>query len=239
MTEINIFKELNYNVFFKELEYYVKYYGNEFKPMQGLEHIIHILKKYTNEGSWMDLGGGSNTSFWRMAFPRLNNIVSIDINKEAFFLSELIIKYFKKSPCMLKVEQLIGDHANLNDNTKISYIQADLLKQNIESNERYNNITQFGLLGLINSEYEFKRKSNEIINLLEDQGIYIGVNWIFSNTYALQKGFNNSFINTKLIKEVVDENSVDLLYCKEHDILNDENYTQLVLYVLKKRRVND
>lgn len=54
-----------------ELEYYIKYYGSEFKPNQGLEVIIQVIRMYSKNGSWLDLGGGSNSPFWRMFFPKL------------------------------------------------------------------------------------------------------------------------------------------------------------------------
>ena len=48
-----------------ELEYYIKYYGSEFKPNQGLEVIIQVIRMYSKNGSW-----------WRFKLTILENVFS-------------------------------------------------------------------------------------------------------------------------------------------------------------------
>ena len=217
-----------------ELEYYIKYYGNEFKPNQGLEEIIYAIKKFSQKGKWLDLGGGSNTPFWRMFFPELDQILCMDINQEAFLLSELIINDFIESPCYKHVRQLFGVNSYENREITIQYMQADLLAQKIELDNSFDNITQFGLLGLMESEEEYIRKSEEIMRLLSENGIYIGVNWIFSKKYQERKGFSNEYIGKETISKIVN-NELNLIHYQEVMIKDDPNYDKCVIYVINKK----
>lgn len=141
-----------------ELEYYIKYYGSEFKPNQGLEVIIQVIRMYSKNGSWLDLGGGSNSPFWRMFFPKLDRIMCVDINPEAFLLSELIINEFIESPCYNQTRQMFGNRNGENSNIEIKYKRMDLLSEDIVFDCKFDNITQFGLLGLLRDEDEFIKK---------------------------------------------------------------------------------
>lgn len=220
-------------IFLRELEYYLKYYGNEFKPDQGLEEIIRLVREYSKEGKWLDLGGGSNTPFWRMFFPKLEKILCVDINHEAFLLSDLIINEFDESPCYRTARQMFGIEENINADTEIQYQKADLLSEEIAFDQSFDNVTQFGLLGLLKNGNDFVYKTKEILKCLKDDGVYIGVNWIFSSSYQQKMGFSNEFICKDLISKVEAE-GYKVVYYSEEKIINDPNYEKCILYVVKK-----
>ena len=217
-----------------ELQYYINYYGNEFKAGQGLENIIDIIQMYTKSGTWLDLGGGSNTPFWKMFFPKLDKIVCMDINREAFLLSELIMNEFVESPCYKEGRKMLRK-PKYNDNVKIEYECSDLLSQEIVFKEQFDNITQFGLLGLLVRAEDFLVKTREILNGLKNNGIYIGVNWIFSETYQKKMGFSNSYINKNLLLDCEVVGEIEQIYYREVQIHGDPNYDKCIIYVMKKR----
>lgn len=226
------FADLDYNILLNELIYFTKYYGSKVKPQQGLDEIFDVIKKYSIEGSWVDLGGGSNTPFWRMGIKKVNKILSCDINREAFVISEMIINNFRLSPCFEYVRELIGEGWDKNNKIQISYKQIDLLNEVIELDGKYENITQFGLLGLTTEKSDFLSKTREILQFLKKDSVYIGANWIFSSKYQKKTGFSNKFIDEGLINSLNDD-KYEVLYCKKHMIYNDPNYTHLILYVIK------
>lgn len=227
-------------IFFRELDYYLRYYGNEFKPNQGLEEIIKVVKKYSKNGKWLDLGGGSNTPFWRMFFPKLKSILCADINHEAFLLSELIVNEFIESPCYKQARHMFGIVENENADITIQYQKADLLSEEITFDLCFDNVTQFGLLGLLKDENEFVYKTNEILKCLDVDGVYIGVNWIFSPSYQQKMGFSNGYICKSLISKV-ETGSYKVIYYSEEEIKNDPNYEKCIIYVIKnfENAIND
>lgn len=227
--------KINSKVFGQELNYYLKYYGNEYKEGQGLDIIIDVIKKYSVNGSWIDLGGGSNSPLWRLAFSDLKNMVSVDLNEESFMISELIINNFETSPCYKKVMDFCKCSKLDKNKMQFKYIKSDLLNGLFAFDDKFDNVTQFGLLGLTRSLDDFKRKTNEIIELLNSGGVYIGANWIFSESYSKVKGFSNEFISAKQIYEVAKSiNNIKVLCCKEININDDLNYTKVIIYAIKK-----
>lgn len=221
-------ERINSKVFFESLMYYMNYYGSEYKENQGLSEILEMIKLYSKGGSWIDLGGGTNTALWRMAFKRLNKICSVDLYKENFLLSELIINYFEESDCYKMAKKICN--VNETNNLQITYEQKDLLNEKVEFSEKYDNITQFGLLGLLRNQNDFCNKSKEIISIGSSGSIYIGANWIFSKSYAEEIGFPNSYINIQLIEKIAKETKSSILNIKNVKIHNDEKYDKVVVY---------
>lgn len=219
---------MNSKIFFDSLKYYVDYYGSEYKENQGLKEILETIKLHSKSGSWIDLGGGANTALWRMAFSELDKIHSVDLYRENFLLSELIIHYFEESECYKIVKSICN--ANEIKNLHITYEQKDLLGDKIDICEKYDNVTQFGLLGLLRNPEDFCSKSKEIISIGSNGSIYIGANWIFSKSYAEKKGFSNSFINKQLIEKIASETQSTILDIKDVKIQNDKNYDKVMVY---------
>ena len=46
------------------LNYYRKYYGAEYRYGQGLDEITDIISRYSKQGTWIDLGGGTSSIIW-------------------------------------------------------------------------------------------------------------------------------------------------------------------------------
>lgn len=88
LTDIN---QIEYK---KQLTYFYKYYGAEFRKGQGTEYILNMIKKFSNEGTLIDFGSGSNIYFWLIAFNQINYALCVDISKEAFYINECIRKKY-------------------------------------------------------------------------------------------------------------------------------------------------
>ena len=108
----------------------------------------------------------------------------------------------------------------------------DLLSEDIVFDCKFDNITQFGLLGLLRDEDEFIKKTRDIMNALKRNGVYIGVNWIFSKIYQKKMGFSNEYISERLLSNI-ETRSIKLIYYEEVEIKNDPNYDKCIIYVIK------
>ena len=155
-------------------------------------------------------------------YPDLNIkiICEVDINKMMSLLQNHEIDF------------AIIDTEIENSNIEIKYKRMDLLSEDIVFDCKFDNITQFGLLGLLRDEDEFIKKTRDIMNALKRNGVYIGVNWIFSKIYQKKMGFSNEYISERLLSNI-ETRSIKLIYYEEVEIKNDPNYDKCIIYVIK------
>ena len=105
------FNNINIDEYNKQLEYFTKYYGDEFKEGQGTEIILEVINKYSKNGTLIDFGSGSNIYFWLTAFNDVNDVTCVDISKESFYINEQIRKkelYPKSCKYPLKKYNVVG-----------------------------------------------------------------------------------------------------------------------------------
>ena len=228
----------------QKIDYHREYFKNSYQqPLrsnQGLDEILQAIKKYSRQGKWLDLGCGSNSFLWRIPMGKDIELTCVDIDLEA----EIVLKEIKderfKDGCYLYAFE---NYSNLTYDqvysTPYKFIKQDLFQQKITFDETYDMISQFGLLGLSYNIENFIEKSEEILQSLKSNGIYIGVNWIFSEELSNKKKFNNSFIDESLIQEVADKNGCAVLKIQKVHIEGDQNYDELILYVLQKNANSD
>lgn len=74
--------------------------------------------------------------------------------------------------------------------------------------------------------------TRDIMNALKRNGVYIGVNWIFSKIYQKKMGFSNEYISERLLSNI-ETRSIKLIYYEEVEIKNDPNYDKCIIYVIK------
>lgn len=55
------------------------------------------------------------------------------------------------------------------------------------------------------------------MNALKRNGVYIGVNWIFSKIYQKRMGFSNEYISERLLSNI-ETRSIKLIYYEEVEI---------------------
>lgn len=227
------FDEIDKEEYKKQLKYFNDYYGSTFRKGQGTEEILELINKYACNGTLIDFGSGSNIYFWLLAFKNIEKVLCVDISKEAFFINEQIRrKELYPNSC----EYVIKKYGkNFEDTLKIcvDYLICDVLHSSIDNTIKYNNVSQFGLLGLCRSEREYISNLKKIYNLLEEGGTLLGANWCFSKTYCKKMGFNNNYISEKMIQDFSKKQNCKTLIVKKVPIENDPNYDFALIYAIK------
>ena len=227
------FDKIDKEEYKKQLKYFNDYYGSPFREGQGTEEILELINKYACNGTLIDFGSGSNIYFWLLAFKNIEKVLCVDISKEAFFLNEQIRrKELYPNSC----EYVIKKYDKNFDYTlkiRVDYLICDVLHSSINNTIKYNNVSQFGLLGLCRSEKEYISNLKKLYNLLEKDGTLLGANWCFSELYSKMMGFNNNYLSEKMIQDFSKKQNCKILVVKKVPIANDQNYDSVLIYAIK------
>ena len=227
------FENIDKEEYKKQLKYFNDYYGSPFRKGQGTEEILEIINKYACNGTLIDFGSGSNIYFWLLAFKNIEKVLCVDIFKEAFFLNEQIRKKeLYPNSCEYAIKKF---DKNFDDILKIDvdYLICDVLHSSINNTIKYDNVSQFGLLGLCKNEKEYISNLKKIYNLLKKDGILLGANWCFSKSYSKMMGFNNNYLSEKMIQDFSKKQNCKTLVVKKVPIANDLNYDSVLIYAIK------
>lgn len=227
------FDKIDKEEYKKQLKYFNDYYGSPFREGQGTEEILELINKYACNGTLIDFGSGSNIYFWLLAFKNIEKVLCVDISKEAFFLNEQIRrKELYPNSCEYAIKKY---NKNFDDTLKIrvDYLICDVLHSSINNTIKYNNVSQFGLLGLCRSEKEYISNLKKLYNLLEKDGTLLGANWCFSESYSKMMGFNNNYLSEKMIQDFSKKQNCKILVVKKVPIANDQNYDSVLIYAIK------
>ena len=227
------FDKIDKEEYKKQLKYFNDYYGSPFRDGQGTEEILELINKYACDGTLIDFGSGSNIYFWLLAFKNIEKVLCVDISKEAFFLNEQIRrKELYPNSCEYVIKKY---DKNFDDTLKIrvDYLICDVLHSSINNTIKYNNVSQFGLLGLCRSEKEYISNLKKLYNLLEKDGTLLGANWCFSESYSKMMGFNNNYLSEKMIQDFSKKQKCKILVVKKVPIANDPNYDSVLIYAIK------
>ena len=227
------FDKIDKEEYKKQLKYFNDYYGSPFREAQGTEEILELINKYACNGTLIDFGSGSNIYFWLLAFKNIEKVLCVDISKEAFFLNEQIRrKELYPNSCEYVIKKY---DKNFDDTLKIrvDYLICDVLHSSINNTIKYNNVSQFGLLGLCRSEKEYISNLKKLYNLLEKDGTLLGANWCFSELYSKMMGFNNNYLSEKMIQDFSKKQNCKILVVKKVPIANDQNYDSVLIYAIK------
>ncbi len=228
------FSKINEEKLEKELDYFNKYYGSSFKKEQGTEEILDMINNYSLPGTLIDFGSGSNIYFWLLAFKNISSVCCVDISIESFFINE---KVRKKQLYPLSCEYTIEKYnKNFEEilKTNIEYKISDVFQKDFNINKKFNNVTQFGLLGLCKTEDDYITQFKKLFNCLEKGGIFIGANWLFKEKYSEEKGFKNNYLNEELINKISLKYNCKIIQKKLVPIKNDDNYSHVLIYALEK-----
>ena len=213
------------------LNYYRKYYGAEYRHGQGLDEITDIISHYSNPGTWIDLGGGTSSIIWLPAFNHIKEVLTVDKFEEAFYVQEMVRKE-KPSGCYQHILDRYGKSHEHLSRIPISFMRADLL-ENVNIPQRFDNVTQFGLLGLCSSKEQYFRQLDQFVSLMNSEAVFIGANWILSKEYSVKRHLDNTYIKSSLIKEWSETRRRTLLEEQMIKIRNDRNYDSVFVYVFK------
>lgn len=227
------FDKIDKEEYKKQLKYFNDYYGSPFRDGQGTEEILELINKCACDGTLIDFGSGSNIYFWLLAFKNIEKVLCVDISKEAFFLNEQIRrKELYPNSCEYVIKKY---DKNFDDTLKIrvDYLICDVLHSSINNTIKYNNVSQFGLLGLCRNEKEYISNLKKLYNLLEKDGTLLGANWCFSESYSKMMGFNNNYLSEKMIRDFSKKQKCKILVVKKVPIANDPNYDSVLIYAIK------
>jgi hypothetical protein len=215
------------------MNYYNSYYGSDFRPDQGLDEITDMIFLYSLSGTWIDLGGGTSTFIWLPAFKKVTDVHSVDKYPESGYVQTLA-RSMSLSGCykhiLIRYSKSDKDMRKIN----ISYSTVDLINDfTIET--KYNNVSQFGLLGLCQTKQEYLKHLNKLSGFMDNRSIFLGANWVFSSTYTNKHRFANSYLDTELIEEYASNNAKKLLFCKRINIVNDPCYDAVLVYAFTQK----
>lgn len=227
------FDNINNKEYMKQLKYFNDYYGSAFKNGQGTEEILDLINKYSTNGTLIDFGSGSNIYFWLLAFNQIDKVKCVDISKEAFYLNEQIRKkeLYPKS-CDYPINKYDKNYEKIL-NTNIDYLIYDILNRPLVIDEKYDNVSQFGLLGLCRNKGEYIENLSKLFRLLKKDGILLGANWYFSDLYSKKMGFSNNYLSEQLIADFSDKVNCNVLVSKLIPIKDDLNYSYVLIYAIK------
>jgi len=234
---MNSIDNLDMKEYKEQLEYYKKYYGSEFKKNQGTEYLLDVINSNIKEGTLIDFGSGSNIYFWLLAMNKIKNVTCVDISKEAFYINREIkdghlyprsydYPIYKYNKILKEVFEI-----------PIDYIIFDVLKNDISEDledATYDNVTQFGLLGLCKNKEEYIKNFQKLWQCLKTNGTFVGANWLFSKKYSIEKGYSNEYLSISLIKELANILNAKINYLNLIPIEKDENYDYVLIYSLNK-----
>lgn len=228
------FDDISMEEYSKQLEYFNNYYGSPFRKEQGTEEILDVINKYSKDGTLIDFGSGSNIYFWLTAFKNIQNVMCVDISKEAFYINEQIRKKeLYPQSCEYALNKYNKDFDDVLK-TNVNYLIYDILKFSVGMTLKFDNVTQFGLLGLCKNEKEYTSNLKKLYSLVNKDGVLIGANWCFSGSYSDKMSFNNKYLSEQLINSFAKVNNCTVLFNKLIPIKNDRNYKSVLVYVLKK-----
>lgn len=210
------------------LNYYRKYYGDEYRYGQGLDEITDIISQYSKQGTWIDLGGGTSSVIWLPAFNNIKKVYTVDKFEEAFYVQEMVRKE-TPSGCYQHILDRYGKSYENLSRIPIEFMQADLL-ENINIQLSCDNVTQFGLLGLCSSKEQYFCQLDQFVAFMNPGAVFIGANWVFSKKYRLERGLDNTYIKIGLIKDWTETRGRTLLEEKMIQIQNDKNYDSVLVY---------
>jgi hypothetical protein len=208
--------------------YFKNYYGSDFRNGQGLDEITDMVSRYSIPDTWIDLGGGTSTFIWLPAFRKIKEATSVDKSLE----SACVQKGVRLSPpsgCYTHILNRYNKTASEMNKIPISYLQLDLFDDFIV-HKKYNNISQFGLLGLSRTKDKYCKQLVKLSAFMDSGSVFFGANWVFSNDYAKKQGFVNMYLDTLLIENIASKNKWMLLYNKRIKIIDDPCYDAVIIY---------
>lgn len=223
--------------------YHERYYNNSFVWGQGTEHILDFLHGLKVDGSWADIGCGTNTLFWSIPMLRNNftHVVVSDYYPEAlsvlaeFKMSTTLPQCYREVLAMYSADEIALSEFR---NRLWEMYPASAFKPWVPplGERQYSLITQFGCFGVASSAVEFHNAIDFAVANLEIGGQLVGANWRRSPKYVQAKGGDNSFLSPELIQDyAIAHAGLELAINQQLPIKGDEFYDYVLLWSLKRR----
>lgn len=220
-----------------QLKYFTDYYGSDFKPEQGTEEILRMINVFSRNGKLIDFGSGSNIFFWLIVMKNIDKVICVDQSKEALYINEQIRNGILIPKSYNFISKMYNRDLSSLYKLKPVYLVEDIFKNDLELKDEYENVSQFGLLGLAQDAETYKKMFLKLWKYVKKNGVFLGANWLFSNVYAEEKGYSNNYLNCNFIEGLAEEVHGALVENRIIEIKNDKNYSDVILYAMV--RIND
>ncbi len=219
-------------------QYFNEYYYDAFRPNQGTEVVLDILKRDGKSGKWLDLGAGPATLFWSLMLRDINELHCNELYIEGLKVLDDFLKGDSVPQCYKDVMNMYGIDSqhlvNMRTLPRKYYIFDALTEWPSDLSHNYDLITGFGVFGLTTNPEDYIRCFEYMRDFLKDDGHAIGANWIRSQSFIDKGNTDNRFMNMDLIKRAAERYDYQILHLSEERIENDENYDKVLVWSLCK-----
>lgn len=239
MKEITAFDITTFNQ--QRLGYYQKYaneyYNDAFRPHQGTEVILNVLRDQAPSGVWLDMGAGPATLFWGLMLNGIKEIHCSELFEEGLYT----LNDFFRSEDIPRCYQDVMDIYGISPHTPArlrslprKYIIFDALRNWPEDfHYTYDLITSFGVFGLTLTEEEYIQCFSYMKPYLKKGGVAVGANWIRSQSFIDSGNTDNRFMTMKLVEEAAERYGFKIQHLSEEVIRGDSNYNKVIVWSLQ------
>lgn len=215
-----------------QLKYFTDYYGSDFKLEQGTEEILRMINMFSVDGTLIDFGSGSNIFFWLMAMKNIDKVICVDQSEEAFYINEQIRNGILIPRSYNYISKMYNRDLSSLYKLEPIYLVEDIFENDLGLKDEYENVSQFGLLGLAQDTEIYKKIFLKLWKYVKKNGVFLGANWLYSNVYAEKKGYSNNYLNCNFIEKLAKEIHGTLVENRMIEIKNDKNYSDVILYAI-------
>lgn len=225
----------------KRLEYYRKYaqeyYNDAFRPHQGTEMILDVLRSYAPSGSWLDMGAGPATLFWGLMLKEITEIHCSELYDEGLYILDDFFQSKNIPQCYEDVMKMYNIPSNTPGRMRElprKYLIFDALKTwPKDFRYTYDFITSFGVFGLTLTPEDYMKCFSYVRPFLKKDGVIIGANWIRSQAFIDEGNTDNRFMKPALVEEAAGRYGFEVLHLTEEPIEGDPNYDKVIIWSLR------
>jgi|GEM_PF-2148211 len=223
-------------------DYYFNYYrhnfNSELQPNLGTEIVLDMVHELGEIKTLIDLGSGTSTLFWMLPLQNVETIIYNEIYKEPVYIfHNYVIKNDSLAKCYYEILKRYGypsEHIGYIKNKIKEFHLFDVRSYwKINTNTKFEIITQFGTFGLSRNEEEFFRCIENSSKNLSDHGSIMGANWVMKNHLIKEKSIDNHYLSTDLIKKSAISLNMKVTVNEMYKI-NDRDYEGILIWSLKK-----
>ncbi len=218
-------------------KYAKEYYNDAFRPHQGTEVILDVLRDQAPSGVWLDMGAGPSTLFWGLMLSGIKEIHCSELFEEGLYTLDDFFNSDSIPRCYQDVMGMYGisPRTPLQLRTLLrKYLIFDALSDWPEGfRYTYDLITSFGVFGLTLTEEQYVQCFSYMKPYLKKGGVAIGANWIRSQSFIDGGNTDNRFMTTKLVEEAAKRYGFKIQHLSEEVIQGDPNYDKVIVWSLQ------
>jgi SAM-dependent methyltransferase len=218
-------------------EYMNTYFNDCFLFGQGTDGILQLLNRYQRGGDWLDVGAGTTTLFWSLAFGRATSVTCGDIVPEALKVLDDFLHSQRIPPCYTEAAaKVLGVNVNTLPARALPwrYVIFDAHQQwPRHVIGQFDTVTAFGCFGLARDPDSYIKALRCARPHLKPDGVLVGCDWSRSETFVQQEGLDNRYMSQEFIRLASRKAGFEVTEVKEFTISNDPLYDHVVGYALR------